>query len=297
MRRILVFRGGALGDFILTIPALRLLKGRWPSSSIELVGNSRAAELGRREGLLDAIYSQNEARWAALYGTEPLPDALRGWLAQFDLIVCAWPDPEGQIGRHIAGLGPCCLFGAAQPAVAPAARHFCEILAPLGLATRDYRSTLRFAQHPVRSTTISLHPGSGSPKRNWPLERWAHLCKILRDKHPLMIVGGEADAQAFEHLAPYGEGVFGLPLPKLAQRLASCRCHVGHDTGITHLAAAVDTPCIALFGPSDPAMWAPPGGHVRVLRTGATMECIGLMEVFAEIERLIGTTNEPNVLS
>lgn len=296
MRRILVLRGGALGDFILTIPALRLLRERWPTATIELAGNARAAELGRWEGLLDRVHSQNEARWAALYGTAPLPGPLRSWLAGFDLVVCAWPDPDGQIARHLAHLGPRCLFGAAQPGTAPAARHFCGILAPLGLATEDFRSTLRFAQGLERGYTISIHPGSGSPKRNWPVARWEALCEaLIADHQPLLIVGGEADEAAAAKLARFGNTAFGLPLDKLARLLATSRLHVGHDTGITHLAAAVGTPCLALFGPSDPNLWAPPGPHVRVLHPGHTLEDIGVVEVFAEIQRLLGAVNRPTV--
>ena len=71
MRKILVLRGGALGDFIVTLPALALLRRRWPESRIELAGNAVAAEIGRREGLLDAVHSQHEARWSGLYGSGP----------------------------------------------------------------------------------------------------------------------------------------------------------------------------------------------------------------------------------
>lgn len=52
----------------------------------------------------------------------------------------------------------------------------------------------------------------------------------------------------------------------LACWLARARLYIGNDSGITHLAAAVGTPVLALFGPTDPAVWAPRGPHVRVVR-------------------------------
>ena len=295
MRRILVLRGGALGDFILTLPALRLLRARWPDARIELAGNARAAELGRLDGVLQSVHSQHEARWAALCSPEPLPGPFRDWLAGFDLIVCAWPDPDGQIARHLTALGPRCIFGTAQPECAPAARHFCAMLAPLGLETADYRARLQFPPPAPRGSRLALHPGSGSPRRNWPLERWIELCQRLRDAHPLLIIGGEADGPALAALAPFGELAAQLPLPTLARTLATCRAYLGHDTGVTHLAAAVATPCLVLFGPSDPARWAPPGDHVRVLRPGQTMAAITVVEVFAEIERLLAPPSVPSV--
>ncbi|MFA5058011.1 MAG: glycosyltransferase family 9 protein, partial [Opitutaceae bacterium] len=78
-----------------------------------------------------------------------------------------------------------------------------------------------------------------------------------------------------------------LPLPALAVQLAQCRLFLGHDSGLSHLAAAVGTPCVLLFGPTDPAMWAPPGGHVRVIRRGETLDAIAIEEVLAAVDPAI----------
>ena len=78
--RILVLRGGALGDFLVTLPALRLLRTRWPAARIELVGNAREAELGVQGGYLDAAHSQHDARWSALFAAGPLPPSIADWL-------------------------------------------------------------------------------------------------------------------------------------------------------------------------------------------------------------------------
>src|SRR3954465_15700140 len=87
MQKILVLRGGALGDFIVTLPALALLRERWPEARIELVGNTTAAEIGRARGLLDVAHSQHEARWGALFSQDTLPAPLASWLAGFDLVL------------------------------------------------------------------------------------------------------------------------------------------------------------------------------------------------------------------
>ncbi len=309
--KILVLRGGALGDFLVTLPALGLLRARWPQARIELVGHARAAKLGLRGGLIDAVHSQHEARWAALYGREPLVAGLDGWLAAFDLVINYWPDPDGALAAHFpVRTGQTWLTAAALPAVSPAARHYCEALHPLGLATTDYCSRLPVEKLEIRNSKIetnfpdnvapesatqnaerrtqnespiAIHPGSGSPRKNWPVERWAELAGRLRDQASLLIVGGEADTAAVAALAAHGDVAQNLPLPELARRLAACRRFLGHDSGVSHLAAAVGTPCVLLFGPTDPAMWAPPGPHVQIVRRGPELSAISVDDVWAAV--------------
>src|SRR5206468_2533428 len=102
--------------------------------------------------------------------------------------------------------------------------------------------------------TLALHPGSGSEKKNWPEVKWAKLVQHLIDSTELnlLLVGGEAEGERLERLAPKAssgmaatvpaariELAQSLPLPELALRLQSCIGFVGHDSGISHLAAAV----------------------------------------------------------
>lgn len=312
MRKILVLRGGALGDFIVTLPALALLRRRWPEAQIELIGNASAAILARDERLLDTIHSQHEARWSALFGTAALPSALAAWLAEFDLVLNYWPDPEGELrARFPVRAGQRFLHAAAMPAQAPAAAHYCAPLCELGLETADY--FFRFAvadragspsrpefsetspapgptahddtESRPRTDLIAIHPGSGSPRKNWPAERWRELIASL--KTPILLIVGEAEneswlAQTATPAAPV-ELAANLPLPVLRERLTRCRFFIGHDSGISHLAAACGVPSLLLFGPTDPAMWAPPASHVRVLRRGPDLNSISVADVRREL--------------
>jgi heptosyltransferase-2 len=86
----------------------------------------------------------------------------------------------------------------------------------------------------------------------------------------VLLVGGEADAVplAAMQAALAGAEVLvaqHLPLPVLAAILERCRLFLGHDSGISHIAAAVETPCVLLFGPTDPAVWAPKNERVKVI--------------------------------
>jgi heptosyltransferase-2 len=140
----------------------------------------------------------------------------------------------------------------------PAARLF---------PTDEDRNTVRY----FRECTIALHPGSGSETKNWPIENWIKLGDVLVAKgHRLLIVAGEADSartqkfraawkdesvQFAEHFA----------LPHLAALLEEMS-FIGHDSGISHIAAAVGARCLLLFGWTDPAIWAPRNENVTVLR-------------------------------
>jgi heptosyltransferase-2 len=318
IRRILVLRGGALGDFLVTLPALGLLRTNWPAARIELVGHARAAGLAVLGGYLDAAHSQHEARWSALFAPAPLPSGLADWLGTFDVIINYWPDPDRILaGRFPVRCGQTYVAGTAVPTIAPAARHFCEPLRSLGLATDDFQSRLPYSAKPSgnerpdvcepdasrtplrttpsaapssgrdsRQAPVAIHPGSGSAAKNWPDDRWREL--MARLDAPVLLVLGEAERERWNAQdltllpSPHGqrrEVADCLPLPALAAALRQCRLFLGHDSGLSHLAAAVGRPCVLLFGPTDPAMWAPPGPRVRVIRRGATPDCISVEEV------------------
>jgi hypothetical protein len=100
-----------------------------------------------------------------------------------------------------------------------------------------------------RRDFVAVHPFSGSPKKNWPLDSFAGLATRL----PLPV---EFAAGPEEKL--YGARRFD-DLWDLARWLASARLYIGNDSGISHLAAAVGTPVIAIFRTTDPRVWAPRG--------------------------------------
>ena len=101
------------------------------------------------------------------------------------------------------------------------------------------------------------------------------------DAPSLLFVGGEADADRLQALRKPGEKVaMSLPLPELAAVLAKCAAFLGHDSGISHLAAATGVPTMALFGPTEPAVWAPLGEKVSVIQAeSGEMQNLAVEEV------------------
>jgi len=298
MRGILVIRGGAIGDFILTLPAIRLLREAFPDAPLEILGYRHIVSLAERRYYARATRSIEYAGLASFFipGGD-LPSDLCDYFAGFGQVISYLYDPDGFFEANLRKAGvKNFLRGLPKVDTSTGAAHAARQLArPLeemalfpeeGIAgeqavvhpseedrafAADFLRDLR-SSHPQRPI-VALHPGSGGRGKLWPVEQWQRLITELRS-HPaapvLLFVGGEADTDRLSALqplpAPAEALAWNLPLPGLAAVLAECAAFVGHDTGISHLAAAVGTPSILLFGPTNPAIWAPAGRHVRVIQ-------------------------------
>lgn len=276
-QRALVVRGGALGDFLLTLPVLQALRAAAPASRLEVLAYPGLAALAKLAGTVDEVRSIEYGPLAGFFTQGAVLDpALRDYFGSFDLIVSYLYDPDGIFRENLRAAGSSRII--AGPHRPQSAGHAIDQLAAplaelgLPLASRASRLAVTPAAHPA--PTIALHPGSGSAAKNWPPGRWRQLAMQLLEAAPaarLAVIGGEADAEGLEAFRDLGENqraVFweNLPLTELATRLAGAACYLGHDTGISHLAAATGIPSLLLFGPTDPGVWSPPHDHVRVLR-------------------------------
>ena len=253
----LVLRPGALGDTLLAVPALRALRGAF--APVTLAANGAAARLLEQTGEVDAglAFDSRSFGWLFRLDGRP-PEDVVAWMAA-DIapalrnVMLVAPSRPPAMDRHCA-------------------RYLLETLAPLGISPTWDESPLPVTPHV--SDEILVHPGSGSPSKNWPPERFARLIRALQA--PVRLVVGEADAQA----AAAVEARLRQRLPRLEQpsldelaaSLAGCRAYVGNDSGVSQLAGLCGTRTVALFGPSDPVVWRPLGPDVRVAGFEATPE-------------------------
>lgn len=286
MRRILVIRGGAIGDFVLTLPAMKLLRDAYPQARLEILGYPHIAALADKRFYADAVRSIEAAALARFFSEDSeLPQDLVDYFGTFDLVVSYLFDPDKIFERNIRR---CDVetFLACSPQIhgaEHAARRLARPLEELGLILKDHAPELfpstadrEFARRNFpEDRTIFLHPGSGSMRKNWPLEHWIALIDQLltvQPESPLLIVGGEADERQLTKLqSAFSDRVRfakNLDLVHLAAVLERGALFIGHDSGISHIAAAVDTPSLLLFGQTDPAVWAPANATVIQSRTG-----------------------------
>lgn len=267
--RVLVIRGGAIGDFILTLPALRLLRETIVGCHLEVLGYPAVAELARTAGLADSIRSLEHRSMAPMFAkTAPIDEALAEHLRSFNLVVSFLYDPDGHFRASLERVGVKTLIEC-SPLVKPegphASRQLARGLEKLAMFLDDeHLQRAHFEPHRTDQPRIAIHVGSGSPKKNWPLDRWLQVAAEFPNSEVIFITG---EAEAERGIQPTGHPVWhALPLTELATRLSTCTAFLGHDSGISHLAAACGVPSLLLFGPTDPAIWAPPQPWVRVLR-------------------------------
>jgi heptosyltransferase-3 len=277
LQRALVIRGGALGDFLLTLPVLHALREAAPDSQLQVLAYPGVAALAKASGLVDDVRSIEYGPLAGFFTRGTVLDpALRDYFGSFDLVVSYLYDPDGILADNLRAAGVRRLIeGPHRPREhAHAIDQLAAPLAELGLPLAGRAIRLRIKpKKETKDLLLAIHPGSGSVAKNWPPERWLDLAEHLLqgDNVHLAIAGGEADAGTLRVLQrlkanPRVEFWQNLQLTELAERLAAARLYFGHDTGVSHLAAAVGTPSLLLFGPTEPGVWAPPHEHVRVLR-------------------------------
>ena len=282
--RILVIRGGAIGDFILTLPALGLLREAFPGAHLELLGYRHIVALAEGRHYADAARSIEYGAMAAFFvpGSELAADLVE-YFGSFQQVISYLYDPSGFFESNLrrAGVKNFLSAYAKIDDTAHAAQQLARPLDRLALYLESHAAIVHLSAEDRAAAALSLaesdrplialHPGSGSPRKNWPVERWLALGRALLDRTPpprLLLVGGEADGPQLATLtSAWSDAVVArdLPLPALAAHLERCALFLGHDSGISHLAAAVGTPCVLLFGPTDPAIWAPANAQVRVL--------------------------------
>jgi heptosyltransferase-2 len=286
--RILVLRGGAIGDFILTLPAIGELRERWPGAHIEIIGYPHIIELAHGRGYADGVRSIEAKAMAGFFvphGT--LDESLAEYFRSFNLVVSYLFDPDRVFAENVRRCGvKQVVEGSPRPSDRHAAEHYCGPLESLAIYVKrpmprlypseaDRAVAAAFLAEAGDRPLVAVHPGSGSERKNWPVEKFAAVSRWMVDEMAaeLVVVEGEADELTVGRWAEaLGKREFfrarGLKLVELAAVLERCAVFLGNDSGISHMAAAVGTPTVALFGPASSTIWEPLGNRVRVVKFG-----------------------------
>lgn len=309
--KILVIRGGAIGDFILTLPAIAALRQHFPDAYLEVLGYPHIAQLAVAGGLADRVESIGARALAGFFarGGE-LAEELVDYFSEFDLIISYLYDPDQIFRTNVARCtraqfitGP---HRPNQQMTIPAAHHYLKPLERLAIFDADPVPHLRMSRDNTvapplfassagqrSSAALALHPGSGGERKNWPEENWAELLQHLINETDFnfLLVGGEAEGERLQRLAaalpPARMRVAqSRPLAELAQMMQRFTAFVGHDSGISHLAAAVGLPGLILWGETAEEIWRPPSEKMIVLRHMAGLAALPVGEVLDHIRRL-----------
>jgi ADP-heptose:LPS heptosyltransferase len=241
-----VIRPGGIGDTILAFPAIEHLK----TGYTEVWVRGDVVPLVRFADRVRSIASTG-LDLLELPDSDPPPDLLQS-LRAFDSIVSWYGSNRIEFRERVTALGLPARFLSALPD--PNTRmHASDFFLQQAGGTETAIPRIRCDVE--RSNFAVIHPFSGSGRKNWPIDRFHDLA--ARMPIPVRWCAGREESL---------DGAMRLEnLWDLARWLARARLYIGNDSGITHLAAAVGTPVVAIFGPSDLQIWAPRGERVRIV--------------------------------
>ncbi len=299
--KILVIRGGAIGDFILTLPVFAALRGQFPGAHLEVLGYPHIARLALAGGLADEVRSIESRALSGFFASGgQLDERQADYFAGFSVILSFLYDPDGIFRENVARCSAAQFIAGPHRPDEKLDRHATEVflkpLERLAIFGADPvpHLELRDGNGPALpcGEWLALHPGSGSERKNWPEENWRELLVRLVEDTDLrfLLVGGEAENDRLQRLfaaLPGSRSVLARsrPLDELAQLLKGCVGFIGHDSGISHMAAALGLPAVLLWGETRPSVWRPRGEKTILLAAEAGIAAIAVNDVAAEVRR------------
>jgi lipopolysaccharide heptosyltransferase II len=306
VRRILLLRLERIGDLLMTLDAVALVRASWPDAHVDLAVGSWNAPLARLiPGINDVLTL--DVPWLAREGTgQRWPELMRRARAlkpnRYDLVVNFEPDIRSnvlawligaprRVGYWTGGGGPLLtqaetfdpaahvgvnaerLVRAAADAMGtpvPSARGGAARIQVPDAARARAHALAGNLRHPI----VGVHVSGGRESKQWHLDRFADVARRLaRDRGAsIVLTGSDSDRAMVARVAAELSDIQpvnaagALDLVELAGLLATLDVFVTSDTGPMHLASAVGTPVVALFGPADPRRYGPRAASERILR-------------------------------
>jgi heptosyltransferase III len=275
---ILVIRPGAIGDALLAFPTLHALRAKYGAKCITFVSNTSVLPLAQAWKLADDVSDFEQTRWSELFSTTGIRNAgLSELLPATNMAICWLGDPDHLVEGNLRQAGVKKIIIAPGRPPENSFTHVAEYLASTvkisAKQVRSWHPALPGA--PKAGRIIAIHPGSGSERKNWPIASFAEIIKTLwQENYEVLLLAGPAEEQKLaylqRHLAP-PQGLYrtlvNAPLLETAQQLRQCRGYLGNDSGMTHLAAMLGVPTVAIFGPgSRTSNWEPLGKHVGIIQ-------------------------------
>ncbi len=284
--RILIIRPGAIGDTLLTLPVIEALRARYQVAHITLVGNVAVLPLALAAGIVEAVSDYGQLQWSELFSPIGIhTPAMLSLLQQTDLVICWLRDSDGVVRHNLQQAGAKhFIIAAGRPGEGQHIHIIRYLMETVGLpsGTIDLTRWQLPLKQPDgllddgKQSMVAIHPGSGGARKCWPITAFAEVIERLWQRnYSVLVLAGPADAERINDLrrnlsAPAEQTMLTVlidaPLLDVAQHLRQCQRYLGNDAGITHLAAMLGIPTVALFGPSDPTVWRPIGPGVEVIR-------------------------------
>lgn len=261
MKTLSIFTGG-IGDCLLAGPAFRFVHQQ---GTLDLAGNPERLALIQAAKACNAIYDLDRIEFHSLF-SEP-SSRLKTFVREYNRVI-VWMRDDGAIEQALRKIDVRDVQ--VHPGIPSddwtlhASAYYLNRIGTKADGRPLRIPQKKFAAPAQQKYDVIIHPGSGSPKKNWPIENFIAVAEHLQRK------GGRVSwtrgpAEADLCYPANAEIVEVENAMDLAKNLAAADRFIGNDSGITHLAAAVGCKTTAVFGPTNPAIWAPLGDHVTVV--------------------------------
>ena len=284
--KILLARTGGLGDCLLTLPVAYRIRQANPDAELHVLGNGTMLDTARLSEGFDGFHSLDDTGFAALFSGEEPSVFLRSFFSCFYAVYFFTAADPVMISATVtaAGARACHVLNPNPPASwnRHIIAHLMKILESGGIGAGFFPSDgYGFFMHShSEKTGLVIHPGSGGVRKNWPLERFLAVAGSWGSEVTFILGPAELE-RGFGNAIPGGVRVVcPQSLDELCEQLSAGEAYLGNDSGVSHCAAFCGTRSVVLFGPTDPAIWRPPGEHVVVVSSDdGTMEGIGVDKV------------------
>lgn len=278
MSRLVILHQGAIGDFLLTLSVVQAARESLGVDSATAIATAPSARLAAGRSAVDAWLSPEDLGLYRLFCSDlPLGERLAGTLADADFVLNFLGGPAERIHERIERVTTGALVSV-DPRPAPRTRK-------QGMhITSQWAADIRSAGWPIpepgparidmglagrptppRPTRVLIHPGSGGKTKCWPIADFVALAQCLTGLEVTWMLG-PAELEQARRLQDRDEPLLvEEDLQRAAEQMAGFDGYLGNDSGMTHLAAAIGLPTIALFVATDPRIWRPLGRHVTVV--------------------------------
>ena len=299
IRRVLIIFPGALGDLMCLTPALAAISRRHSGASVELMARFELGRLVAGRSVVARAHSIDAREVGALFGDETAGDARR-FFGDFDRIYSFFASDDARFRERLAAATDAEVsFHSFRPTGEGhvSAGYLREVGKGAWILDARIEPTaddLAAARALLESkcdvsNLVVIFPGSGSPAKNWPADKFAALASTLSKPSSVAVILGPAETSMEPVFREAGIPVLkDLELPTVAAIASIASAFVGNDSGVAHLAAAVGASGMVIFGPTDPVRWRPIGsGRIDILKrepidSVETREVAGALLKFVE---------------
>jgi heptosyltransferase III len=276
-KKLLTIHLGSLGDVVISFTSLLLLRRTY--SQIDLVCRQSIGQMAEYLKVIDRNFSLEAAAFSHLYGkfSVDFDDGIIDFLMSYDdIILFSFSENLAENIKNASGRRVFKIPPRPEPSEkVHVGQYLISRMMNLKLLEDKAEDNIMdvyqdFRNLNLKEKKIFIHPGSGSHLKNWPIQNFLKLVKMLSDDgfDPFFILGPAEDGVA-ETILRNGlsdEQVLQLFDPvKLVNILKTGTAFIGNDSGVSHLAAFIGLPTLVIFGPTHPLRWSPMGRKVETI--------------------------------